>query len=334
MTVAPAECVFSVTLRPSLRGFLSVRTCIAQDRLTRYGNLQLTYTTNGELLTKNNPVLGQTATFTYDVLGNLTAATLPGSTQIAYVIDGQNRRIGKKVNGTLTQGFLYQNQLNPVAELDGTGNVVSRFVYGTKANVPDYMVKAGVTYRIVSDHLGSPRLVINTTDGSVAQRMDYDEFGNVLGRWNVKDTILFNGRSTNLYGYVGNDPVNLVDPLGLLYLDLGYSGGFLPETGFAGINFGVQIGPGGLCFYTGIGVGYGAGVSGAFSSGDPAPGTSVNLTIRGGRRVGGSVTVTGTSEGDIEIDYAIGTGQGLGFAFTTTSTKCLFSKPKDSKSCS
>jgi hypothetical protein len=74
---------------------------------------------------------------------------------------------------------LYQNQLNPVAELYGTGAVVSRFVYGTKANVPDYMVKGGVTYRIVSDHLGSPRLVINTTDGTVAQRVDYDEFGNI-----------------------------------------------------------------------------------------------------------------------------------------------------------
>src|SRR5437667_11763321 len=93
-------------------------------------------------------------------------------------MDGQNRRIGKKVNGILTQGFLYQNQLNPVAELDGTGNVVSRFVYGSKANVPDYLVKAGVTYRIVSDHLGSPRLVIDTTAGTIVERIDYDQFGN------------------------------------------------------------------------------------------------------------------------------------------------------------
>src|SRR6266571_3941887 len=224
----------------------------AQDRLTQYGNLQYTYTTNGELLTKNNPDLGQTASFTYDVLGNLTSVSLLGSLLVEYVVDGQNRRVGKKVNGTLTQGFLYQNQLNPVAELDGTGNVVSRFVYGTKANVPDYMVKAGVTYRIVSDHLGSPRLVINTTDGSVAQRMDYDEFGNVLldtnpgfqpfgfagglydqhtgltrfgardydaqsGRWTAKDPIQFAGGAANLYGYVP-DPVNLVDPTGRLAL--------------------------------------------------------------------------------------------------------------------
>lgn len=42
---------------------------------------------------------------------------------------------GKKVNGSLVQGCLYQNQLKPVAELDGTWAVVSRFVYGFSARV-------------------------------------------------------------------------------------------------------------------------------------------------------------------------------------------------------
>ena len=60
------------------------------------------------------------------MLGNLLAVTLPGGTQIEYIVDGQNRRIGKKVSGTLVQGFVYDGQLNPVAELDGTGNVVAR----------------------------------------------------------------------------------------------------------------------------------------------------------------------------------------------------------------
>src|SRR5439155_24515199 len=75
---------------------------------------------------------------------------------------------------------MYQNQLQPVAALDGTGDVVSMFIYGTKANVPDYVIKGGVTYRIVSDHLGSPRVVLESTTGLAVQRMDYDEFGNVL----------------------------------------------------------------------------------------------------------------------------------------------------------
>jgi RHS repeat-associated protein len=219
----------------------------AQDRVTAYGSAAYTYSNNGELQTKVTS--GQTTSYVYDVLGNLKSVTLPNGMTIEYVVDGQNRRIGKKVNGTLTTGWLYQNQLNPVAELDGTGATISRFVYGTKTNAPDYMIKGGVTYRIVSEHLGSPRLVINTTDGTVAQRIDYDEFGNVLsdsnpgfqpfgfagglydqqtgltrfgardydaqvGRWTAKDPTNFDSQDTNLYDYVISDPINQFDPSG------------------------------------------------------------------------------------------------------------------------
>jgi RHS repeat-associated protein len=220
----------------------------AQDRLTSYNGVAYAYTTAGDLLSRNES--GLTTFFDYDVMGNLTHVSLPGGMQIDYVIDGRDRRIGKQVDGVLVQGFLYQDQLNPVAELDGNNNVVSRFVYGDKPNVPAYMIKGGVTYRIISDHLGSPRLVVNTGDGSIAQQMDYDEFGRVIqdtnpgfqpfgfaggiydlhtglirfgardydaetGRWTRKDPIGFEGGDANLYGYVVNDPINFIDPNGL-----------------------------------------------------------------------------------------------------------------------
>jgi len=156
----------------------------AQDRLIETPTATYTYTANGEQATKTVTASGDTTTYTYDVLGNLTRVVLPDTTQIDYVVDGANRRIGRKVDGTLVQGFLYGDALNPVAELDGTGTVVARFVYGSKPNVPDYMVKGATTYRIVSDHLGSPRLVIDTATGAIAQRMDYDAFGNVLSDTN------------------------------------------------------------------------------------------------------------------------------------------------------
>ena len=150
----------------------------AQDRLTQYGSTTYTYSLAGELQTKTDT--NGTTTYNYDALGNLRSVALPGGTQIDYVIDGENRRVGKEVNGTLVQGFLYDGQLRPVAELDGAGNVVSRFVYSTSANVPDYMIKGGVTYRLITDQVGSVRLVVDAATGTVVQRLDYDEFGRVL----------------------------------------------------------------------------------------------------------------------------------------------------------
>lgn len=46
------------------------------------------------------------------------------------------------------------------------------------------LVQGSTTYRILSDHLGSVRLVINTSTGVVAQRLDYDEFGRVMNDTN------------------------------------------------------------------------------------------------------------------------------------------------------
>lgn len=220
----------------------------AQDRLLSDGSNVYAYTANGELLTRTNA--DGTAFYTYDVLGNLTYVLLPDGTEIEYLVDGRSRRIGKKVNGTLVQGFLYEDQLNPVAELDGSGNVIARFIYADKPNAPAYMIRDGRTYRIISDHLGSPRLVVDVANGAVVQRVDYDVWGKIeqdtnpgfqpfgfaggiydrhteferfgardydpgTGRWTVKDPILFHGDDTNLYGYSFNDPINFIDSVGL-----------------------------------------------------------------------------------------------------------------------
>ena len=198
----------------------------------------------------------------YYVFGNLTAVALPTGTTVEYVIDGQNRRIGKKLNGTLVQGFLYTDQLRPVAELDGSGAVVSRFIYGTKGNVPEYMIKSGVTHRLLTDHLGSVRLVVNSGTGAIVQRIDYDEFGQITqdtnpgfqpfgfagglydpdtklirfgardydaftGRWTTKDPIRFAGASSNLYVYVDNRPSNSKDPKG--FQEIQSFGNFLTD---------------------------------------------------------------------------------------------------------
>jgi RHS repeat-associated protein len=233
----------------------TVATYDDQDRLTSYTPIapgsaerQYAYTENGELKAKT--VGTSTTAYDYDLLGNLKKVTFDDGNTVDYLTDGQNRRIGKKINGTLVQGWLYQDGLRPIAELDGNNQVTARFIYGSKTNVPDYMTKGGATYRIISDHLGSPRLVIDTATNTIVQEMAYDVWGNVTkdtspgfqpfgfaggqydndtklvrfgardydaqtGRWTAKDPILFKGGDKNLYGYLANDPVDWVDPNGL-----------------------------------------------------------------------------------------------------------------------
>ena len=108
----------------------------AQDRLTQYGSTTFANNAAGDLVSKTDG--GQTTTYDYDALGTLLGVTLPNGTNITYVVDGEGRRVGKRVNGTLVQGFLYDDALGPVAELDGAGTVVSRFVYAGRT-VPVYL---------------------------------------------------------------------------------------------------------------------------------------------------------------------------------------------------
>jgi RHS repeat-associated protein len=221
-----------------------------QDRLLSYGANTYAYTGNGELKLK---VTGADSTkYRYDAFGNLRDVYLPTGDHIEYVIDAQQRRIGRKLNGALQRGWLYQSQLAIAAEVDVNGTVTKTFEYATHANVPDWMYANGVPYRIITDHLGSVRLVVDV-NGTVAQRIDYDAYGRILvntnpgfqpfgyaggllddatgltrfgvrdydnesGRWTAQDPIGFAGGSSNPYEYVAGSPITTADPDGRFIL--------------------------------------------------------------------------------------------------------------------
>jgi YD repeat-containing protein len=99
----------------------------AQDRLLSYGAATYAYDATGELT--NIAVGAQSTLQQYDALGNLTRVVLPNATVIEYVYDGTQRRVGRRANGALTEGFLFSDSAHPIAELDGTNQVVALFIY-------------------------------------------------------------------------------------------------------------------------------------------------------------------------------------------------------------
>lgn len=251
----------------------------AHDRMVSDATWNYTYNLGGHLRRKDNKVDGSWVTYQYDALGNLLGVEFSNGTKVRYLVDGMNRRIRTKLNDQFKSAFIYQDGLRPIAQLNPNGTVKAMFVYGHRLNVPDLMVKAGVSYRIISDHLGSPMFVIREGTGQVMQEIKYDTWGNVLsdsnpgfqpfgfagglydsttglvrfgardydpsiGRWLNKDPIRFDG-GWNVYVYAYNNPVNLIDSDGLRPDDPAYwpapPGAIEPSPEGVAMGFGIGI---------------------------------------------------------------------------------------------
>jgi RHS repeat-associated protein len=234
----------------------------AQDRLLSFtssaGATTCAYDALGRLATKTTPA-GDVSTLTWEASGALVSLVRTGSeaANVTYRNDAVGRRIARLVDGVVTTRWLYAG-IHPVAEFNAAWVLLRVFVYATRGHVPDVvMAREGgvwVSYRVVTDHLGSLRRVVRVSDGAVVQRMQYDAYGRVLedwaasawtqvpfafaggiydratklvrfgareydaeiGQWIAKDPIGFDGGDANLYGYCWDNPIAYVDEDGHL----------------------------------------------------------------------------------------------------------------------
>jgi RHS repeat-associated protein len=189
-----------------------------------------------------------------------------------YFYDDAGNRVSKTVDGVTTQFVLDGNQL--LEEYDGQGNLLRRYVHAGLDEPVRMNTIAGAEFYYHQDALGSV-VALSNASGFLVETYAYGPYGETgeasavsnpfrytgrefdaetglyyyraryysadLGRFLEPDPIGF-GDGMNVYAYVGNNPINFVDPLGLSKVGSGSISSLQPPglidsiAGFVGLE--------------------------------------------------------------------------------------------------
>lgn len=226
-------------------------TANALNQYSAVGAVTPTYDGNG------NPTYDGTFTYGYDAESRLTSVS-QGSTAIAnYAYNAQGRRKSKTV-GTTTTIYVTDADNREILEYDGTSGQIERwYAYGLgPTNVLNQMsVAANTRETMILDIQGSIIGTLDSASGTLTKTgyMPYGESASAAGtfrytglRIDPETNGLYYARArmysppwgrflqpdptgyaggSNLYAYVGNDPLNRADPSGLCDNPQGCGGG-------------------------------------------------------------------------------------------------------------
>ena len=92
---------------------------------------------------------------------------------------------------------------------DANNNIIKEITYDTYGNI---LNDTNSNFKVLFGFAGG----LHDRDTNLVH-FGYREYDPYTAKWTTKDPIDFSGGDTNLYGYVLNDPVNFVDPKGVVY---------------------------------------------------------------------------------------------------------------------
>ena len=124
----------------TLRGVNRSYSVSDEDHVLTAGTETYQFDADGFLTTKTTPA--GTMTTTYSSRGELLSATLPSGSIITYDHDPMGRRIAKRVNGAITEKYLWKDAITLLAVYDASDNLLMRFNYAD-GRLPASMTKNG-----------------------------------------------------------------------------------------------------------------------------------------------------------------------------------------------
>ncbi|MEM7204197.1 MAG: RHS repeat-associated core domain-containing protein [Planctomycetota bacterium] len=222
----------------------SSTTSYVVNNLNQYvsaGAETFTYDANGNLASRTGP--SGTTTYRYDFEDRLVQVSGPANV-VDYTYDPFGRLVSRTASSVTTH-FVYDG-FRLIAEVDSQGANVARYHYGRHLDEVVAMDREGQRYFFHHDRRGSVRAV-SGPGGQLIESMDYDAFGAPAAGSSIANPFLFGARyfdpqgrlyylrarfydprigrflspdpggfvdGSNMYVFVGNNPINLRDPDG------------------------------------------------------------------------------------------------------------------------